>query len=121
MKTLIHCLLGLVCLFCLTANTQISQGRISRQVIDAVDQPFTSATAALRHAADYSLIKVAATDKKGYFEFESLLNGRCLVLLTAVGHQKRCSQHFILNATGHIQIPVIPLQKTTVKNLGGVT
>ena len=96
-------------------------GRISGKVEDGSQKIIESATITLLKAKDSSVAKVAAADKTGKFEFENITEGKYLVSITAVGHQKGYSPVFELNAANASvvlkTISLVPQEKA----MGGIT
>lgn len=95
------------------AQTQTS--RISGTVIDGSQKTIESATIALLRSKDSSTVKFTAADKNGKFNFENIGNGKYLVSISAVGHQKGFSEIFEISEAGKIvelkTIELIPQSK----------
>ena len=81
----------------LSSIAQTTNGRLTGTVIDESQKGVESATVSLLRTKDSSLFKIAATDPKGGYSFESVPNGRYLIQITAVGHAKIYSEAFELN------------------------
>lgn len=96
-------------------------GRITGNVIDGNVKTVESATITLLRAVDSSVAKMSVADKNGNFTFDAVKEGKYLVAITAVGHQKGFSETFQISSTDPVYklktIELIPLAKT----VGGVT
>ncbi|HEY1020928.1 MAG TPA: TonB-dependent receptor, partial [Flavisolibacter sp.] len=102
-------LLALVTLFSSAAQAQNS-GRVSGAVKDGAQKTLASATIALLAAKDSSTVKLAVASKEGSFAFDGIANGRYLVSVTAVGHQKAFSPQFEINpAKTDVQLATLQL------------
>jgi iron complex outermembrane receptor protein len=100
-------------LFLSTAHSQISG------VVNDADKPLQGATVALLRAKDSAALKLSATDNKGIYSFESVVAGKYIVAVTAVGHQKQFSK--IIEMTDHsVKLEPISLQLVS-KSLSDVT
>ena len=87
-----------------------TNGKITGRVEDGSQKTLESATITLLKAGDSSVAKVAAADKTGKFEFENIADGRYLVSITAVGHQKGYSPVFeISSANSSVVLKTISL------------
>ena len=105
------------------AITSLAQtkGKVEGTVIDGATKTIESATIALVKAKDSSTVKFTAADKTGRFSFENVSEGRYLVMITAVGHQKGFSETFEISGTNTtVQLKTVELVPQP-KNLGGVT
>lgn len=72
----------------LASYAQIKNGRILGAVIDGSTKTIESATITLLKAKDSSVVKMAIADKSGKYEFENVPEGRYIVAISAVGHEK---------------------------------
>jgi iron complex outermembrane recepter protein len=89
-------------LFALTsfvANAQVKNGKVSGTVIDGSTKTIESATITLLRAKDSSVAKMSVADKTGKFVFETVAEGKYIVSISAVGHQKGYSETFEINST----------------------
>jgi iron complex outermembrane recepter protein len=103
------------------ASLAQTKGRIEGTVIDGATKTIESATIALVRAKDSSTVKFTAADKSGKYSFENIPDGKYLVVITAVGHQKGYSETFeVSGANASIQLKTVELIPQP-KNLGGVT
>lgn len=75
-------------------NDQIGQGKVSGTVIDGSTKIVESATITLLRAVDSSVAKMSVADKTGKFVFDAVPDGKYIVSITAVGHQKGFSETF---------------------------
>jgi iron complex outermembrane receptor protein len=100
---------------------QQKTGKISGTVIDGNTKTIESATITLLRAKDSSVAKMSVADKTGKFVFEAIAEGKYLVSISAVGHQKGFSETFEISSTNSSvvlkTIELIP-QATS---LGGVS
>src|SRR6266480_1227903 len=78
----------------LTSYSQEKMGKINGSVIDGNAKIIESATITLLKAKDSSVIKLSVADRTGKFAFEAIPEGKYLVSITAVGHQKGFSETF---------------------------
>jgi hypothetical protein len=78
------------------SHAQQTTGKISGNVIDGNSKIIESSTITLLNAKDSSVVKIAAADKLGHFVFENIPEGKYLVSVSAVGHQKGYSEIFSL-------------------------
>lgn len=72
-------------------SVQAQEGKISGSVLKA-DKPLDGATVSLLRSKDSATLKLSASGKDGLFRFENLANGKYLVSVTSVGHQKTVSK-----------------------------
>jgi iron complex outermembrane receptor protein len=104
-----------------TSQAQTGNGRVSGSVQDGSAKTVESATISLLKAKDSSLAKLAATDKTGKFGFENIAEGKYLVSVTSVGHQKAFSDIFeITPAQPSISLAPISLVQQS-KSIAGIT
>ena len=78
----------------IVSQAQTKGGRVSGHVIDGNTKTIESATITLIKAKDSSVAKISVANKDGDFVFENVADGRYLVSITAVGHQKGFSESF---------------------------
>ena len=69
-------------------------GKVTGSIQDGGQKTIESATISLLRIKDSSVIKMNVADKSGKFEFENLPDGRYLIGVSAVAHQKTYSGHF---------------------------
>ena len=94
---------------------QQSSGKVSGSIQDGGQKTLESSTISLLRAKDSSVIKMNLADKSGKFEFENLADGKYLLSVTSVGHQKAYSGHFEIiggNAISVNTIQLIPQSKS---------
>jgi iron complex outermembrane recepter protein len=117
-------LFTLLSIFVITAsaiNAQSKQGKISGEVKDGEQRAIHSATVSLLKAKDSTLVKFAATNKNGEYEFSDVADGKYLLSATSVGYGKIHSSSFeITTASATVAVPVLTLTEQA-KNLSGVT
>ncbi len=93
-----------------------TNGKVKGTVEDGSLKTIASATITLLKAKDSSVAKVAAADKTGKFEFDNVAEGKYLVSITAVGHQKGYSPVFeISSANASVvlkTISLVPMEKS---------
>ena len=101
--------------------SQIKTGRVSGTVIDGSTKTIESATITLLRAKDSSVAKMSVADKTGKYEFDAVVEGRYLVSISAVGHNKGFSEVFEISSTQ----PTIILKRIELvpvsKEIGGIT
>jgi iron complex outermembrane receptor protein len=103
------------------SNAQSKNNKISGTVIDGNAKTIESATITLLRAKDSSVAKMSVADRTGKFVFESVPEGKYMVTITAVGHQKGFSETFEVNSDNPaITLKTIELVPLT-KSIGGVT
>jgi iron complex outermembrane recepter protein len=100
---------------------QVKNGKVNGTVIDGSTKTVESATITLLRAKDSSVAKMSVADKAGKFIFEGIHDGKYLVSITAVGHQKGFSETFeISSANSTIVLKTIELVPQA-KSIDGVT
>jgi iron complex outermembrane recepter protein len=100
---------------------QTKGGRVKGVVIDGSAKTIESSTITLLKAIDSSVVKINAADKNGNFEFENVQDGKYIVSVSAVGHQKGYSQIFEITPEKNVaDLKAIELIPQT-KSLSGVT
>src|SRR6266498_2351201 len=82
----------------LSSYTQTRIGKIRGTVIDGNAKTIESSTITLLQSKDSSVIKISVADRNGHFEFENIDEGKYLVSISAVGHQKGYSEIFEITA-----------------------
>ncbi|HVG42336.1 MAG TPA: TonB-dependent receptor, partial [Chitinophagaceae bacterium] len=98
MRKLMMLMTGIfVTLFPLVSLAQTKTGKVSGTVQDGSQKVIESATITLLKAKDSSVAKLSVADKGGKFGFENIKDGKYLVAVTAVGHQKGFSETFEIN------------------------
>lgn len=115
----IFTLLMLVIAF--ASQAQNGKARVAGSVIDGSQKTIESASIELLRAKDSSTVKFSVAGKEGKFVFEDVEDGKYLVSITAVGHQKGYSELFeVTEANQSIQLKTIELVPTA-KSMGNVT
>jgi len=105
----------------LLAQAQTNPGKIRGTVIDGNSKTIESSTITLLRSKDSSVIKISAADKDGHFEFENIPEGKYMVSVSAVGHQKGFSEVFeVTNDKSSIEVKTIELVPVAT-SIGGVT
>ncbi len=100
---------------------QTNTGKIKGTVIDGNAKTIESSTITLLQSKDSSVVKMSFADKNGHFEFENIPEGKYMVSISAVGHQKGYSDIFeITPAKNSMDLKTIELVQQS-KNLSGVT
>ena len=116
----IFSLLTLV-LAALTGFAQAGSGKIAGSVIDGNQKTVESSTIALLRAKDSATVKFSAADKQGKFSFDNISNGKYLISVSAVGHQKGYSEVFeISDSRSLIELKPVNLIPQT-KGMSNVT
>ncbi|MBI5857068.1 MAG: TonB-dependent receptor [Sphingobacteriales bacterium] len=104
----------------LISQAQLKNGKVNGTVIDGNAKTIESATITLLRANDSSVAKMSVADKTGKFEFDAVLEGRYIVSISAVGHNKGFSETFEINTSN----PVVNLKTIeltpSAKTLGAV-
>lgn len=80
------------------SQAQIHTGKITGTVIDGNTKTIESATITLLRVKDSSVAKISVADKTGTYTFDGVSEGRYLVAITAVGHEKGFSETFEISA-----------------------
>ena len=107
--------------FSIYGFSQTKAGKVSGTVVDGAQKIIESSTITLLRANDSSVAKITAADKNGKFEFEKVVDGKYLVAISAVGHQKGYSESFEISPEKNsITLKTIELVPQT-KSLTGVT
>lgn len=105
----------------ISSFAQTKPYKITGMVIDGQKKPLEAATISILNAKDSGLVKMALTNKEGYFEVENLPEGKYLVTASSVAFQKKYSNAIELNAQKpSVETPVIQLTEIG-RDLGGVT
>src|SRR5215471_7015610 len=84
--------------FSVICLAQTRNGRVNGTVIDGSSKTIESATITLLRAKDSSVTKMSVADKTGKFVFDGVAQGKYLVSISAVGHQKGYSETFEINS-----------------------
>ncbi len=101
--------------------SQTKIGKVTGTVIDGNTKTIESATITLLRAKDSSVVKMSVADKTGKFSFEAVAEGKYMVSITAVGHQKGFSEIFeITSDNPSVTLNTIELIPVA-KSVGGVT
>ncbi len=102
-------------------NVQIGIGKINGIVVDGNAKTIESATITLLKAKDSSVVKMSVADKTGKYEFDGVPEGRYIVSITAVGHEKGISGIIEINtANPSVSVKTIELVPLA-KSITGVT
>src|SRR5438477_10461251 len=89
---------------------QTKTGKINGTVIDGNAKTIESSTITLLYSKDSSVVKMSFVDKNGHFEFENIPEGKYLVSVSAVGHEKGYSEIFeITPAKNSLDLKTIEL------------
>ena len=106
---------------CFSSFGQAGSGKITGKVIDGSTKTIESATITLIRAKDSTVSKMSVADKTGNFVFENVADGRYLVSITAIGHEKGFSETVEVSATNNnIQLKTIELIPVA-KSIAAVT
>src|SRR5258705_10387498 len=95
----IFTLLSIAIFFSFTLPAQTKTGKITGIVKDASEKKIHSATVSLLKAKDSSIIKFAATNKDGAYEFLNIADGKYLVSVSSVGYAKAASDAFEISSS----------------------
>jgi len=105
----------------LISQAQSINGRISGIVIDGSQKTIESGTIALLKAKDSSTVKFAVANKQGGYVFDDIPNGKYLVSVSIVGHQKGFSE-FLEVSDANKDIKVKPIEMVILsKAMNNVT
>jgi iron complex outermembrane receptor protein len=105
----------------LTANAQDPKTASVRGSVMSSQKGVESATVSLLKAKDSSIAKIAVSDKAGKYEMEKLYRGKYLLMVQAVGMEKKYSSAFELTAENP-SYNAAPLELTmAASNLSDVT
>ena len=100
---------------------QAKTGQISGQVIDGNTKTIEAATITLLRAKDSSVAKIGVANKEGKYAFENVKEGKYMVSITALGHQKGYSETFeITESILTVNLKTVELVPIA-KKLSGVT
>lgn len=103
------------------SQAQIKNGKVNGTVIDGSSKIIESATITLLRISDSSVAKMSVADKAGKYAFDGVAEGRYVVSITAVGHNKGFSEVFEINASNpSVSLKTIELTPAA-KSLGAVT
>ena len=121
MKKFLTILIIAIFSFPFFGQAQFLAGKVSGTVIDGNTKTIESATITLLRVKDSSIAKMSVADKTGRFEFDFVPEGKYLVSITAIGHNKGFSYSFEITAENPVvvlkTIELIP----SVKAIAGVT
>ena len=89
-------------------------GKVTGAVVDGSQKIVEAATISLQRATDSAVVKFAVATKEGKFIFDGIADGRYLVSVSAVGHQKAFSANFDISpANPEVKLPTIELVPVT--------
>jgi hypothetical protein len=83
----------------LVSFSQGKTGKVSGTVIDGSTKIVESATITLQRTKDSSVVKMSVADKTGKFVFDGISEGKYIVSISAVGHQKGFSETFEISSS----------------------
>jgi iron complex outermembrane receptor protein len=105
----------------IVSQAQNRIGKITGSVIDGNTKTIESATITLLRAKDSSVAKMSVADKTGKFTFEAVPEGKYMVSITAVGHNKGYSETIeITQANPSVTLKTVELVPVA-KNLSVAT
>ncbi len=93
----------------LASYAQTKTGKISGTVIDGSTKTIESATITLLKAKDSAVVKMSVADKTGKYEFDNVPEGRYIVAISAVGHNKGFSEVVEVSASSSAVVKTIEL------------
>lgn len=111
---LVHCFTSLAAL------AQTDTGRITGNVIMENQKALEAATISLLQEKDSALVKMSVSDQAGVFEFENIVFGKYLVMISAVGFQTNYLPAQLLANQPNIFFKNIKLQPLP-QTMAGVT
>src|SRR5436190_12467159 len=107
--------------FSIAGYSQTGNGKVNGIVIDGNSKIIESATITLLRAKDSSVFKMSVADKTGKFSFDGIGEGKYIVSISAVGHNKGFSEAFEINkANTSVTLKTIELVPVA-KSISGVT
>lgn len=80
----------------------MNYGKITGTVIDGSTKTIESATITLLRAKDSSVVKMSVADKAGKYQFEAVPEGKYMVSISAVGHNKGFSETVDINSANAV-------------------
>ena len=121
MRKLFILLLAAFTAFSYQTHAQSKIGKITGTVIDGSQKTIESATITLIRVKDSSVAKISMADKTGKFEFENIPEGKYMVSISAVGHQRGYSEPVEISVSSpDVKLKTIELVPTA-KSIDGVT
>ena len=103
------------------SQAQVKAGKISGTVIDGSTKTIESATITLLKAKDSSVVKMSVADKTGKYEFDAVPEGKYMVLISAVGHNKGFSEVIDINSPNTVVLVKTIELVPQAKAIGEVT
>lgn len=92
----------------------ISQAQnVTGLVKDEQGKILSGASLTLKKAKDSSIVKIAATNTSGHYEFAGISQGRYFVTGTFVGHASKSSTPIEVSGSGDVAIPEMILNKSS--------
>ena len=89
-------------------------GKISGHITSKNEKAMGGATISLLRAKDSSIVKLSVANKEGLFAFDKIADGKYLISVTAVGHQKNFSKIIELTPQQQsVELPAISLVPAT--------
>ena len=119
MKYFILCAWALIFSATLIAQTR---GTIAGKIVSKTEKAAQGATVSLYRVGDSTALKRTIANNEGSYRFESVTDGKYIITVTAVGHQKGVSKTIEMTTSGQAmaQVPPIPLVPLNA-NMTGVT
>ena len=96
------------------------RGKITGKITDEQQNPIEGVTAELLRVKDSGLVKVAVSDKRGVFEFESIRFGTYLIRTSHINHQRTFSSTITLAAESNTVTATDIILKPAAKELQNV-
>jgi hypothetical protein len=109
MRKLLSLLILALTTLSLASYAQVKTGKISGTVIDGSTKIIESATITLLRASDSAVVKMSVADKTGKYEFENVPEGRYIVAISAVGHDKGFSEVVAISGSSSTVVKTIEL------------
>ena len=103
------------------SQAQTNNGKVTGTVIDGSSKIIESATITLLRVKDSSVAKMSVASKDGKFDFDGIAEGKYIVSISAVGHQKGFSETFEISAINPSAVLKAIELVPVAKSLGGVT
>ncbi|MGN6292341.1 MAG: TonB-dependent receptor domain-containing protein [Chitinophagaceae bacterium] len=109
MRKLLSLLILALTTLSLASYAQVKTGKISGTVIDGSTKIIESATITLLRASDSAVVKMSVADKTGKYEFDNVPEGRYIVAISAVGHDKGFSEVVAVAGSSNTVVKTIEL------------
>jgi iron complex outermembrane receptor protein len=103
----------IVLFFCVLLGAAVQAQNITGNVKDAQGKNAASASVTLKKAKDSAIVKLAATDAQGHYEFLNIQPGKYFISVSYIGFASANSTAFETSEKGIINAPGIVLSKNS--------